>query len=99
MVSIHVFYISNCRNVTYLNVTGGPVRVLLCPMETYPLMLQQGTGKTSTISKAVQEWESRGNTVWIAAQSNVAVKNIAERLIRDKVEFRILVSKEFHFEW
>jgi hypothetical protein len=61
--------------------------------------VQQGTGKTSTISKAAQEWENRGNTVWIAAQSNVAVKNIAERLIRDGVEFRILVSKEFHFEW
>lgn len=59
----------------------------------------QGTGKTSTISASAKEWDSQGNTVWIAAQSNVAVKNIAESLIKRDVDFRLLVSKEFHFEW
>jgi hypothetical protein len=47
----------------------------------------------------VHEWQSRLNTVWIAAQSNVAVKNIAEKLVKVGVPFRLLVSKEFHFEW
>jgi hypothetical protein len=37
--------------------------------------------------------------VWIVAQSNVAVKNIAEKLVKVGVDFRLLVSKEFHFEW
>ena len=70
-------------------------------MHNYVMLIpcRQGTGKTSTISKAVREWEKQGNTAWIAAQSNVAVKNIAECLIGDGIEFRILVSKEFHFEW
>ncbi|KAG2074301.1 hypothetical protein BDR04DRAFT_1126904 [Suillus decipiens] len=39
-------------------------------------------------------------TVWLVAQSNVAVKNIAEKL--DKVgfrEFKLLVSKDFHHDW
>ncbi|KIO15252.1 hypothetical protein M404DRAFT_72829, partial [Pisolithus tinctorius Marx 270] len=39
-------------------------------------------------------------TVWIAAQSNVAVKNIAEKF--DKIgfyDFALLVSKKFHFDW
>ncbi|KAG2367901.1 AAA domain-containing protein [Suillus spraguei] len=39
-------------------------------------------------------------TVWLVAQSNVAVKNIAEKL--DKVgfrEFKLLVSKDFHYDW
>jgi hypothetical protein len=37
--------------------------------------------------------------VWIAAQSNVAVLNIAEKLLKSNVNFRLVVSKEFHFEW
>jgi regulator of nonsense transcripts 1 len=39
-------------------------------------------------------------TVWLVAQSNVAVKNIAEKL--DKVgfrDFKLLVSKDFHYDW
>jgi hypothetical protein len=58
-----------------------------------------GSGKTSTIAAAVREWDARRDTVWIAAQSNVAVKNIAEKLVKVGVTFRLLVSKEFHFEW
>ncbi|KIK19672.1 hypothetical protein PISMIDRAFT_658785, partial [Pisolithus microcarpus 441] len=39
-------------------------------------------------------------TVWIVAQSNVAVKNIAEKFARiDFYDFALLVSKEFHFDW
>ncbi|KAI6155124.1 AAA domain-containing protein, partial [Pisolithus tinctorius] len=39
-------------------------------------------------------------TIWIAAQSNVAVKNVAEKF--DKIgfhDFKLLVSLEFHFDW
>lgn len=39
-------------------------------------------------------------TLWLVAQSNVAVKNIAEKLADvDFLNFRLLVSKDFHFDW
>lgn len=38
--------------------------------------------------------------IWLAAQSNVAVKNIAEKLADiGFLKFRLLVSKDFHFDW
>ncbi|KAG8932861.1 hypothetical protein FRC02_000422 [Tulasnella sp. 418] len=64
-----------------------------------------GTGKTRTIAAVVKQYDGlmRGDdkeTVWLCAQSNVGVKNIAEALIKAKVEnFKLLVSKEFHYEW
>ncbi|KAG1840498.1 AAA domain-containing protein [Suillus subalutaceus] len=39
-------------------------------------------------------------TIWLVAQSNVAVRNITEKL--DKVgfrDFKLLVSKDFHHDW
>jgi regulator of nonsense transcripts 1 len=62
-----------------------------------------GTGKTTIIAASVDSIVRTGpedRTVWIVAQSNVAVKNIAEKL--DKVDFRefkLLVSKDFHYDW
>ncbi|KAI6119991.1 P-loop containing nucleoside triphosphate hydrolase protein [Pisolithus croceorrhizus] len=63
-----------------------------------------GTGKTTVITAAVTSIIScpaaSSRTIWIAAQSNVAVKNVAEKF--DKIDFRdfkLLVSKEFHFDW
>ncbi|KAF8199698.1 P-loop containing nucleoside triphosphate hydrolase protein [Pholiota molesta] len=39
-------------------------------------------------------------TVWLLAHSNVAVKNIAEKLASvDFLDFKILVNKEFRFDW
>ncbi|KAG6888035.1 hypothetical protein C0992_009850 [Termitomyces sp. T32_za158] len=58
-----------------------------------------GTGKTTTIAAAVSVWEEQRHPTWIVAHSNVAVKNMAEKLFEWEVDFRILVSKEFHFEW
>ncbi|KAL5510973.1 hypothetical protein ACEPAG_3692 [Sanghuangporus baumii] len=58
-----------------------------------------GTGKTSTISASLQQWIKKRDTVWVVAQSNVAVKNIAERLSKDSVPYKLLVSKEFYHEW
>lgn len=38
--------------------------------------------------------------MWLVAQSNVAVKNIAEKLVDTGFEpWKLLVSKDFHFEW
>ncbi|KAJ7079450.1 P-loop containing nucleoside triphosphate hydrolase protein [Mycena belliarum] len=67
-----------------------------------PIVIVQGppgTGKTKTIAAAASAWEARGLPVWIVAQSNVAVKNIAEKLADQGVRFKIIVSKEFYVEW
>ncbi|KAI0784599.1 P-loop containing nucleoside triphosphate hydrolase protein [Abortiporus biennis] len=60
-----------------------------------------GTGKTSVIAAYVESAVAAGRSgIWLIAQSNVAVKNIAEKL--DKVGFdawRLLVSKDFKFDW
>ncbi|KAF8462633.1 P-loop containing nucleoside triphosphate hydrolase protein [Russula ochroleuca] len=58
-----------------------------------------GTGKTTTIAAAAAIWESRGLPCWIIAQSNVGVKNIAEKLFQKEVDFRLIVSLEFYLEW
>ena len=62
-----------------------------------------GTGKTTIIAASIlsiMEYGNKGRTVWLVAQSNVAVKNIAEKL--DKVgfrDFKLIVSKDFHYDW
>lgn len=62
-----------------------------------------GTGKTTVIAATVTSFMapiSRDRTLWLVAQSNVAVKNIAEKLATvDFLDFKILVSKDFHFDW
>ncbi len=80
------------------------VNTMLSPSDAHRIVLIQGppgTGKTSVIAAFVQSSLALGKTgIWLVAQSNVAVKNIAEKLI--KVEFfdwRLLVSHDFHFEW
>ena len=68
-------------------------------MNDIVLLGPPGTGKTSSISAAVREWVDVGSSTWIIAQSNVVVKNIAERLSKHRVAFRLLVSREFYDEW
>ncbi|KAF5366439.1 hypothetical protein D9758_009795 [Tetrapyrgos nigripes] len=58
-----------------------------------------GTGKTTTIVSAAAYWSFFGLPVWIIGHSNVSVKNIAEKLWKKKIPFRIIVSKEFYVEW
>ncbi len=58
-----------------------------------------GTGKTSTISEASKIWARSNSPTWIVAHSNVAVKNIAEKLVESNIDFKIIVSKEFYVEW
>ncbi|KAL1674028.1 P-loop containing nucleoside triphosphate hydrolase protein, partial [Schizophyllum commune] len=58
-----------------------------------------GTGKTKTISAAVEVWAKHGKPTWAVAHSNVAVKNIAEGVARRGVDFRLIVSQDFYVEW
>ncbi|KAF9496717.1 P-loop containing nucleoside triphosphate hydrolase protein [Pleurotus eryngii] len=60
-----------------------------------------GTGKTSVIANYVKTAIHSGyRGLWLVAQSNVAVKNIAEKLISyEFTDFRLLVSREFRHEW
>ncbi|PPR00901.1 hypothetical protein CVT24_000386 [Panaeolus cyanescens] len=81
------------------------VDAMLDPKPKQSLVVIQGppgTGKTSVISAfvsfAVNSFEQSG--IWLVAQSNVAVKNIAEKLVA--IGFRnwkLLVSKDFHLGW
>jgi AAA domain len=61
-----------------------------------------GTGKTTVIARATL-WKvalAGSNTMWLVAHSNIAVKNIAEKLATSNfLEFKLLVSCEFHFDW
>jgi len=51
----------------------------------------------ATVWGMVEEHES---TVWVIAQSNVAVKNVAEKLVDSGfLDFKLLVSRDFHFDW
>lgn len=61
-----------------------------------------GSGKTTVIAAIVDTLiqETEGETIWVVAQSNIAVKNIAEKLYScDFRDFRLLVSGEFIFDW
>ncbi|KAH9058403.1 P-loop containing nucleoside triphosphate hydrolase protein [Lactarius vividus] len=60
-----------------------------------------GTGKTTVIATYVVDAIRAGQRgIWLMAQSNVAVKNIAEKLAKfDFFGFKLLVSQGFHYEW
>ncbi|KAK0189342.1 P-loop containing nucleoside triphosphate hydrolase protein [Armillaria mellea] len=76
--------------------------VVSAMVSTRPLVLVHGppgTGKTSTISAAAEIWGQSGLPTWITAHSNVAVKNIADKLALNNVDFKIIVSKDFYVEW
>lgn len=59
-------------------------------------------GKTTVIAAIIDTLikQTEGETIWVIAQSNVAVKNIAEKLDSCKFkDFRLLVSGEFINDW
>jgi hypothetical protein len=60
-----------------------------------------GTGKTTVIATYVHFAISQGQRgIWLTAQSNVAVKNIAEKLNDSGfTRWKLLVSKDFHLDW
>jgi hypothetical protein len=62
------------------------------------------TGKTSVIAATVCSLMASGNpstrAIWLVAQSNVAVKNMAKKLADiGFLDFGLLVSKDSHFDW
>lgn len=96
-----------CANLRVNPSQGRAIEKILSASDADRVVLIQGppgTGKTTVITAAVTSIISfpaaRSRTVWIVAQSNVAVKNIAEKFARiDFYDFALLVSKEFHFDW
>ncbi|KAI1797127.1 P-loop containing nucleoside triphosphate hydrolase protein [Ganoderma leucocontextum] len=60
-----------------------------------------GTGKTTVIAAFVcSAIAAGGSGIWLVAQSNIAVKNIAEKLaVVGFLNWRLLVSEDFHFGW
>ncbi|SJL09703.1 uncharacterized protein ARMOST_13084 [Armillaria ostoyae] len=69
-----------------------------------PITLIQGppgTGKTSVIAAFVHCALDEGKSgIWLIAQSNVAVKNIAEKLLKTNFKnWKLLVSEDFRFDW
>jgi regulator of nonsense transcripts 1 len=58
-----------------------------------------GTGKTTVIAASVTSM-ARYRPIWIIAHSNVAIKNVAEKLADVKfLDFKLLVSMDFHYDW
>ncbi|QRV97959.1 ATP-dependent DNA helicase [Ceratobasidium sp. AG-Ba] len=59
-----------------------------------------GTGKTSTIAAAVIILAKLDEPVWIVAQSNVGIRNVAEKLQEVGLqEFVLLVAQEYSSYW
>ncbi|KAJ7104042.1 P-loop containing nucleoside triphosphate hydrolase protein [Mycena belliarum] len=79
------------------------VEAILSPTPLNVIHGPPGTGKTTVIAAAVTSVaasSARDRTMWLVAQSNVAVKNIAEKLASvDFLDFKLLVSKDFHYDW
>ncbi|KAJ7455344.1 P-loop containing nucleoside triphosphate hydrolase protein [Mycena galericulata] len=79
------------------------VEAILSPQHINVIHGPPGTGKTTVIAAAVYSIGSPpfgGRTTWLVAQSNVAVKNIAEKLASvNFLDFKIVVSHEFHYDW
>ena len=78
-------------------------RMLSPSLDTNITLIQgpPGTGKTTVIATyALSAIRAGKRGIWLMAQSNVAVKNIAEKLAKlGFFDFKLLVSRGFHFEW
>jgi AAA domain len=80
------------------------VNTMSSTMDSHRITIIQGppgTGKTSVIAAFVQYAIEEGvGGIWLVAHSNVAVKNIAEKLMDvGFLDWKLLVSKDFHFQW
>jgi len=77
---------------------------MLSPSLNTHLALVQGppgTGKTTVIATYVLSAIHAGQRgIWLMAQSNFAVKNIAEKLAKlEFLSFKLIVSQSFYNEW
>jgi AAA domain len=80
------------------------VNTMSSAMDSHRITIIQGppgTGKTSVIAAFVQYAIEEGvGGIWLVAHSNVAVKNIAEKLVDvGFLDWKLLVSRDFHFQW
>ncbi|TFK33237.1 P-loop containing nucleoside triphosphate hydrolase protein, partial [Crucibulum laeve] len=80
------------------------VNTMLSALNKHCLTLVQGppgSGKTSVISTYVNFAIAMGHKgIWLVAKSNVAVKNIAEKLLSIGFhDWRLLVSQDFYLGW
>lgn len=80
------------------------VKAMLSSADDKRLCLIQGppgTGKTTVIASYVHlATRAHQKGIWLVAQSNVAVKNIAEKLFNvGFMDWKLIVSKDFQFEW
>jgi AAA domain len=78
-------------------------RMLSSSPNTHLTLVQgpPGTGKTTVIASYVLSAIHVGQRgIWLMSQSNVAVKNIAEKLAQlGFFKFKLLVSRDFYKEW
>jgi regulator of nonsense transcripts 1 len=78
-------------------------KMLSPSLSTHLTLIQgpPGTGKTTVIATYVLSAIHAGQRgIWLMAQSNVAVKNIAEKLAKlGFLGFKLLVSQGFYNEW
>lgn len=78
-------------------------KMLSPSLSTHLTLIQgpPGTGKTTVIATYVLSAIHAGQRgIWLMAQSNVAVKNIAEKLAKlEFLSFKLLVSQGFYNEW
>jgi AAA domain len=60
-----------------------------------------GTGKTTVVATYVTSAIKAGKRgIWLVAQSNVAVKAIAEKLAKlGFLSFKLLISRSFYYQW
>ena len=79
------------------------IKMLSSSLDTNITLIQgpPGTGKTTVIATYVISAIQAGRKgIWLMAQSNVAVKNIAEKLEKlNFFNFKLLVSVDFHSKW
>ncbi|CAE6384519.1 unnamed protein product [Rhizoctonia solani] len=58
-----------------------------------------GTGKTSTITAAAIRLVKSGEFVWIVAQSNVGISNVADKLRKIQFEDFVLIVADEYYSW
>ncbi|KAJ3865591.1 P-loop containing nucleoside triphosphate hydrolase protein [Lentinula novae-zelandiae] len=94
---------SNALKPYVRHLNDSQARVVTAMTSNDPIVIVHGppgTGKTTTISSAAEVWSKMYSLpVWIIGHSNVSVKNIAEKLLKRDVDFKLIVSKEFYVEW
>ncbi|KAG7451242.1 P-loop containing nucleoside triphosphate hydrolase protein [Guyanagaster necrorhizus] len=95
--------LSDCNSASH-HLNESQQQALNHMLSSYPITLIQGppgTGKTSVIATFVHCALAEGKSgIWLIAQSNVAVKNIAEKLLQTNfMDWKLLVSEDFHNDW